>query len=74
MNGIRWMRAADSSGTPARTDSGLYVLSFVVVLLVALLAQLLLLKWRPWFPGSESEQSLIGGVRAGVYTFMSHLN
>jgi light-harvesting complex 1 beta chain len=57
-----------------KTYEGLFFLSFVFVLLIALVAQTLFLKWRPWFPGAESEKSLIKGVRAGVYTFMSHLN
>lgn len=52
----------------------LFLLSFAVVLSVALASQLLFFKWRKWFPGAESEKSLFKGVRAGVYTFLSHLN
>lgn len=52
----------------------LFLLSFAVVFCVALTAQLLFFKWRRWFPGAESERSLIKGVRVGVYTFLSHLN
>jgi light-harvesting complex 1 beta chain len=52
---------------------GIYMASFVVVLMVALVAQILAWKWRPWFPGAENEKSLIGGVKAAVYTFMSYL-
>ncbi|MBA4216474.1 MAG: hypothetical protein V3V71_06175 [Roseateles sp.] len=55
-------------------NEALFLLSFVVVFCVALTAQLLFFKWRGWFPGAESEKSLIKGVRAGVYTFLSHLN
>ena len=47
---------------------------FLFVMAVALAASLLGLKWRRWFPGAESEKSLFKGVRAGVYTFLSHLN
>ena len=54
-------------------NGALFLLSFVVVLCVAVTAQLLFFKWRKWFPGAESERSLIKGVRAGVYTFLSHL-
>ncbi|MBT9455514.1 MAG: hypothetical protein IV097_02725 [Burkholderiaceae bacterium] len=64
--------------SPALQDSkayeALFFLSFVVVLLIAIVGQVLFFKWRTWFPGAESEKSLIKGVRAGVYTFMSHLN
>ena len=74
MNGITQLAATGTPDGHAKTDLGLFALSFVLVLLVALFAQLMFLKWRPWFPGSESERSLIGGVKAGVYTFMSHLN
>ena len=73
MTGIM-TRSTEATEESTKADKGLYALSFVVVLFIAILAQILFLKWRPWFPGSESEQSLIGAVRAGVYTFMSHLN
>jgi len=55
-------------------DGVLFVFSFAFLLLVALVGQVLFLKWRDWFPGAESETSLFKSVRAGVYTFMSHLN
>jgi len=31
------------------------------------------LNWRLWLPGAEGEKSLVSGVRASVYTFMSYL-
>ncbi|MDP4301402.1 hypothetical protein [Leptothrix discophora] len=55
-------------------NQALFILSFSVVFCVAIAAQLLFVRWRSWFPGAESEKSLIKGVRAGVYTFLSHLN
>jgi light-harvesting complex 1 beta chain len=58
----------------ASANGTLFLFSFIVVLCVAVTAQLLFFKWRRWFPGAESERSLIKGVRAGVYTFLSHLN
>ena len=54
--------------------SGIFIVSFVVLLAIALVAQMLTWQWRPWFPGAEGEKSLIGGVKAAVYTFMSYLN
>lgn len=62
------------SPVPHHGDTALYWLCFVFVLAVALVGQALFLHWRNWFPGAESERSLWKGVRAGVYTFMSHLN
>jgi hypothetical protein len=49
----------------------IYVVLFVVFLSVALVAQVLALPWRSWFPGSEEDRSLIGGVTASVYSVMS---
>jgi light-harvesting complex 1 beta chain len=57
----------------AKGFHGVFIASFAVFLVIALVAQLLTLEWRPWFPGAEGEKSLIGGVRAAVYTLMSHL-
>jgi light-harvesting complex 1 beta chain len=52
---------------------GIFVISFVVFMGVALVARLLTWQWRSWLPGSEGEKSMIGGVKAAVYTFMSYL-
>ena len=52
---------------------GIFLASFVVFLAVALMAQILTWQWRSWLPGAEGEKSMIGGVRAAVYTAMSHL-
>lgn len=66
--------AGSTAAQDTRTDVALFLVSFLFVLLIALAAQMLFLDWRTWLPGAESEKSLIKGVRAGVYTFMSHLN
>jgi light-harvesting complex 1 beta chain len=58
----------------SKSDEALFLVSFVIVLLIVVAAQMLFLQWRAWLPGAEGEKSLIKGVRAGVYTFMSHLN
>lgn len=58
----------------AKTYEALLIVSFAFLLLLAIVSQVLFLKWRTWLPGAESEKSLIKGVRAGVYTFMSYLN
>ena len=73
------MDRATESWTPQMQQSdsrvffGIFVFGFVVLLGVALIAQLLTWPWRSWLPGAESEKSLIGGVKAAVYSFMSHL-
>lgn len=65
-----------TNGAPRNKARGLlliFIASFAVILTVALCAQLLMLQWRPWFPGAEGGKSLIGGVKSSVYTLMSHL-
>ncbi|MEN9771792.1 MAG: hypothetical protein RJA58_435 [Pseudomonadota bacterium] len=60
-----------------RNDSlafhGIFAISFVVFLAIALIAQVCFLQWRSWFPGAEGGKTLIGDVKAAVYTFMSQL-
>jgi light-harvesting complex 1 beta chain len=55
------------------TYSGIFAVSFVVFFVFALFAQLLTWQWRSWLPGAEEQKSFIGGVKAAVYTLMSHL-
>ncbi|WP_341892701.1 hypothetical protein [Variovorax sp. YR752] len=50
-----------------------FAASFIVFLAIALAGQLLGWHWRAWLPGAEGVKSLFGGVKAAVYTFMSHL-
>lgn len=52
---------------------GIFAVSFCLLLVVAIFAQAMTWQWRSWLPGSEAEESLIGGVKGAVYTFMSHL-
>jgi light-harvesting complex 1 beta chain len=60
-----------------RADSrawyGIFAVGFVLFLAIALVGQLLGLSWRSWLPGAEGVKSVTGGVKAAVYTFMSHL-
>ena len=61
---------------PQNTDIMLWLvfgMSFVLVLSIALFGTLTHLPWRKWLPGAENCKSLIGGVRAAVYSFMSYL-
>jgi len=53
--------------------ASIFVVSFVVLLVIALVAQALALKWRPWFPGAEGGRSTIESVRSSVYSFMSYI-
>jgi len=51
----------------------IFALGFSVFLAIALFGQLLGWHWRTWLPGAEGVKSVFGGVKAAVYTFMSHL-
>jgi light-harvesting complex 1 beta chain len=51
----------------------LFVSAFVVFLAIALVGRTLGQPWRSWLPGAEGVKSVTGGVKAAVYTFMSHL-
>lgn len=62
------------AGTLSGTDYGIFAVSFVAILLIALLASLCFLDWRAWFPGAEGHTSLLGGVKSAVYSFMDYLN
>ena len=68
----------DDGTTVPKNDSvtfvGIFFVSFIVFLTIALCAQMVALPWRSWLPGAEGQKSLVGGVRTSVYTFMSYLN
>lgn len=51
----------------------IFTSAFVVFLAIALVGQTLGMQWRSWLPGAEGVKSVTGGVKAAVYTFMSHL-
>jgi light-harvesting complex 1 beta chain len=63
----------ESVKTDSITYCSIFAVSFVVFLAIALIAQVLFLRWRSWFPGAEGGKTLIGDVKAAVYTFMSQL-
>ena len=53
--------------------AAIFIVGFAMFLVIAVLAQVLGWHWRSWLPGAESVKSMTGGVKAAVYTFMSHL-
>ena len=66
-------RAQRTERDATASSTGLFVVGFVVLLVIALVAQLLFMPWRSWLPGAEGEKSMIRGVSAAVYSFMSHI-
>jgi light-harvesting complex 1 beta chain len=51
----------------------LFAASFVLFAAIAIVGMLFGYQWRSWLPGAEGVKSMTGGVKAAVYTFMSHL-
>lgn len=51
----------------------IFAAGFLIFLAIAVVAQTLGWQWRTWLPGAEGVKSMTGGVKAAVYTFMSHL-
>jgi hypothetical protein len=39
----------------------------------AFVGQLIGMRWKSWLPGAENMPNIISGVKASVYTFMSHI-
>jgi light-harvesting complex 1 beta chain len=70
---ITQQSAAQILKNDSKAFSTIFVFGFAVFLSIALVSQVLTWQWRTWLPGAEGEKSLIGGVKAAVYTFMSHL-
>ncbi len=70
------LTVADATPAPSVerwTFDPTFVTCFIAILTIALVSQLLMLKWRPWFSGAEGGSSLIGGVRGAVGSIMSLL-
>ena len=53
---------------------GIYVVTFIAFLLLALASLLCLQNWRSLLPGAEGARSMLDGVRTAVYTVISQLS
>jgi light-harvesting complex 1 beta chain len=65
--------SAASHGGIGNDSRVVFLGMFVAFLLIALLGAVLGGHWRTWLPGAEGVKSVTGGVKAAVYTVMSHL-
>ncbi len=61
--------AADRSGSlsglteqEAKEFHGIFMTSFILFTVVAIIAHFLVWQWRPWFPGPTGYASLMDGV------------
>jgi light-harvesting complex 1 beta chain len=71
MANIQPKQERDLMGEPL-TFKLIFALGFTFVFTIALVGLLTGMRWRSWLPGAESSESLLGGVQAAVYSFMSH--
>lgn len=69
--GIGFMTPA--GGGDSWMFSTIFVAGFLLMLALALVAQLCTWHWRSWLPGAENEKSMVAGAKAAVYTFLPHL-
>lgn len=53
---------------------GIYAVTFIAFLLLALASLLCLQNWRSLLPGAEGARSLFDGVNTAVYTVISQLS
>ena len=51
----------------------IFLIGFGCLFAVVLLAKLVGVQWRDLLPGAEDAKSMSQGVKAAVYTFMSHI-
>jgi light-harvesting complex 1 beta chain len=65
--------AAQKPGMGSFSFRTIFAVGFLLFASIAVVAQMLGWNWRSWLPGAEGVKSMTGGVKAAVYTFMSHL-
>ena len=56
-----------------RIDWLIFIGAFTAFLAIALVGLVLGCSWRTWLPGAEGANSVFGGVKAAVWTFMSQI-
>ncbi|MEQ8602962.1 MAG: light-harvesting antenna LH1, beta subunit [Marivibrio sp.] len=57
----------------AKEFHGIFMTSFIVFTVVAIIAHFLAWQWRPWLPGPEGYASLTDGVNMAVSYITSHI-
>ncbi len=67
------LRTGSTSGltdSEAREFHSIFVTSFIVFTVIAIIAHVLVWQWRPWLPGPNGYAQLMGGV-ATVKSFLA---
>ncbi len=55
----------------AREFHRIFITSFIVFLIIAIVAHFLVWQWRPWLPGANGYTSMIDGARSMLQTFLA---
>lgn len=56
----------------AKEFHSLFITSFVVFTLIAIVAHFLAWQWRPWLPGANGYSSLVEGVKVALNTALPY--
>jgi len=59
--------------TEAQEFHRIFMTSFVVFVVIAIVAHILAWQWRPWLPGPEGYTSLMDGARLAAAQISSYL-
>lgn len=71
---------ADDKSLSGLTDSEarefhrIFMGSFLIFLVIAIVAHILAWQWRPWLPGSEGYRSMLEGVKAAAVNFLPFIS
>ncbi len=57
----------------AKEFHSIFMTSFIVFLVIAIIAHILAWQWRPWLPGANGYSSLVDGVRAAAIDILPFL-
>lgn len=57
----------------AREFHAIFVTSFIVFLVIAIIAHILVWQWRPWLPGPAGYTSMVDGVKAAVNSVLPYV-
>jgi light-harvesting complex 1 beta chain len=56
-----------------REFHGIFMTSFIVFAMIAIIASVVAWNWRPWLPGSEGHRSMLDGVKAAVNNVLPYI-
>ena len=57
----------------AKEFHGIFMTSFIIFTVIAIVAHILAWQWRPWLPGAKGYSSLVDGVNVAVSTVLPFL-